>query len=247
MIQSGIFDSSYMDIKKLGNTALIFIIRRIIEIIGVSVSLLGIFIFISLITYSPMDPNFIFPDNTEIKNMFGFQGSYTSDIFFQSFGFIAYLIPVTYFFTGINIFKTKEIFILIENTFFIVLYTLIGSLFFSLYFENAFTLYINGNGGFVGNFLNSANINEKILPYEKIINLFFDFHDPTTLDRQGPDIGTQYRSEIFYLNEAQKNTAEKVLEEKNFDFKGKIVTKISEVLNYCKAEDYHQKYLLKNL
>ena len=89
--------------------------------------------------------------------------------------------------------------------------------------------------------------NEKILPYEKIISLFFDFHDPTTLDRQGPDIGTQYRSEIFYLNEAQKKTAEKVLEEKKFDFKGKIVTKISEVLNYCKAEDYHQKYLLKNL
>ena len=89
--------------------------------------------------------------------------------------------------------------------------------------------------------------NEKILPYEKIINLFFDFHDPTTLDRQGPDIGTQYRSEIFYLNKAQKKTAEKVLEEKNFDFKGKIITKISEVLNYCKAEDYHQKYLLKNL
>ena len=89
--------------------------------------------------------------------------------------------------------------------------------------------------------------NEKILPYEKIISLFFDFHDPTTLDRQGPDIGTQYRSEIFYLNETQKKFAEKVLGEKNFEYKGKIVTKISEALNYCKAEDYHQKYLLKNL
>ena len=88
---------------------------------------------------------------------------------------------------------------------------------------------------------------ENIISYEKIINLFFDFHDPTTLDRQGPDIGTQYRSEIFYLNELQKKVAGKVLDKRNLDFKGRIVTKITEVLNYCKAEEYHQKYLMKNL
>ena len=88
---------------------------------------------------------------------------------------------------------------------------------------------------------------ENIISYEKIINLFFDFHDPTTLDRQGPDIGTQYRSEIFYLNEIQKKVARKVLDKRNLDFKGRIVTKITEVLNYCKAEEYHQKYLMKNL
>ncbi len=88
---------------------------------------------------------------------------------------------------------------------------------------------------------------ENIIEYEKIINLFFDFHDPTTLDRQGPDIGTQYRSEIFYLNEIQKKVAGKVLDKRNLDFKGRIVTKITEVLNYCKAEEYHQKYLMKNL
>ena len=87
----------------------------------------------------------------------------------------------------------------------------------------------------------------NIISYEKIINLFFDFHDPTTLDRQGPDIGTQYRSEIFYLNEIQKKVAKKVLDERNLDFKGRIVTKITEVFNYCRAEEYHQKYLLKNL
>ena len=88
---------------------------------------------------------------------------------------------------------------------------------------------------------------ESIISYEVIINLFFDFHDPTTLNRQGPDIGNQYRSEIFYANESQEKIAEKVLENRNLDFKGKIVTKISEVLNYCKAEEYHQKYLIKNL
>ena len=88
---------------------------------------------------------------------------------------------------------------------------------------------------------------EKIISYEKIINLFFDFHDPTTVDRQGPDIGNQYRSEIFYLNNEQKKVAEKVLKERNLDFKDRIVTKISKVLNYCRAEEYHQKYLMKNL
>ena len=85
---------------------------------------------------------------------------------------------------------------------------------------------------------------ESIISYEKIINLFFDFHDPTTLNRQGPDIGNQYRSEIFYANESQEKIAEKVLENRNVDFKGKIVTKISEILNYRKAEEYHQKLSL---
>ena len=91
------------------------------------------------------------------------------------------------------------------------------------------------------------DFDESIISYEGIINLFFDFHDPTTLNRQGPDIGNQYRSEIFYANVSQEKIAEKVLEKRNVDFKGKIVTKISEVLNYCKAEEYHQKYLMKNL
>ena len=88
---------------------------------------------------------------------------------------------------------------------------------------------------------------ENIISYEKIINLFFDFHDPTTLDRQGPDIGTQYRSEIFYENEQQKEIAKKVKEKFNKVFNNKIETNISPIKNYCKAEEYHQKYLMKNL
>ena len=120
-----------MNIKKLGNSVLIFTIRRLIEIIGVFVLCLGILLFIALISYNPTDPNFIFPEYTEINNILGFRGSYTSDLFIQSFGFIAFLIPVTYIFTGCNIFKKKEIFLLIENTFFIILYSLFGSFFFS--------------------------------------------------------------------------------------------------------------------
>jgi methionine-S-sulfoxide reductase len=85
----------------------------------------------------------------------------------------------------------------------------------------------------------------EIISYEKIIKYFFDFHDPTTLNSQGPDFGTQYRSEIFYLNDKQKILAEKILNEENKKLSGKVVTKISAVKNYCPAEEYHQKYLEK--
>ena len=86
--------------------------------------------------------------------------------------------------------------------------------------------------------------NTKI-SYKKILDYFFEIHDSTTLNRQGPDIGVQYRSEIFYTNENQKIIAEEILKKNNLKYKGKIVTKISKLKNYCKAEDYHQKYLEK--
>jgi len=85
----------------------------------------------------------------------------------------------------------------------------------------------------------------KKISYEKILQYFFEIHNPTTLNAQGPDIGTQYRSEIFYINENQMKIAEKIIEEKNKKFSGKVVTKLSKLNNYCKAEDYHQKYLVK--
>ena len=85
----------------------------------------------------------------------------------------------------------------------------------------------------------------KVITYEQIIKRFFEFHDPTTLNSQGPDFGTQYRSEIFYLNDEQKNIAQKVIDEENLKLSGKVVTKLSELKNYCTAEEYHQKYLEK--
>ena len=85
----------------------------------------------------------------------------------------------------------------------------------------------------------------KIITYEQIIKKFFEFHDPTTLNSQGPDFGTQYRSEIFYLNDEQKKIAQKVIDEENLRLSGKVVTKLSELKNYCTAEEYHQKYLEK--
>ncbi len=173
MIQSGKFDSSNMDIKKLGNSVLIFIIKRLIEIVGIFIFCFGILLLISLISYSPEDPNFIFPKNVEIKNILGFYGSYISDLFFQSVGLVAYLIPLTYIFTGINIFRKKEIFLLIENSFFIILYILFGSLFLNFYYDNTFNFYINGNGGFIGNYINITFLNNIINSYQAFFYYFF--------------------------------------------------------------------------
>ena len=85
----------------------------------------------------------------------------------------------------------------------------------------------------------------KLISYEKILKYFYEIHDPTTLNSQGPDFGTQYRSEIFHFNDQQKQIAEKITNEENKKLSGKIVTKISMVKNYCPAEEYHQKYLEK--
>ena len=85
----------------------------------------------------------------------------------------------------------------------------------------------------------------KIISYNKILEYFFEIHDPTTLNLQGPDKGTQYRSEIFYLNETQKKIAEEIINLENKKLSGKVVTKLSLLKNYCVAEEYHQKYLEK--
>ena len=85
----------------------------------------------------------------------------------------------------------------------------------------------------------------KIISYEKILKFFFEIHDPITLNSQGPDFGTQYRSEIFYLNDNQKKIAEKIHKRVNKKFYGKVVTKISLLKNYNPAEEFHQRYLEK--
>ena len=151
-----------MNIKKIANTVIQFIIYRVIEILGACSSILGLLLLISLISYSPNDPNFIFPDNTEINNIFGFQGSYISDLFFQSVGIMSYLISFTFILTGINIFRSKDLFLLIDNIFCVVLYSFFGTLFLGYFYQNAFDLYINGNGGFVGQYLNQTFFGDLI-------------------------------------------------------------------------------------
>jgi len=159
-----------MNIKKTSNLLLNFAIKRLAEITGIIIFLAGSLLLTALITYSPEDPNFIFPENTEIKNLLGFKGSFTSDLFFQSVGLIAYFISFTYIITGINIFRLKEFFLVLENTFFTILYCIFGTLFLTYFYPDIFTLYVNGNGGFVGNYFNQTFLASIIVINE---NLFY--------------------------------------------------------------------------
>ena len=158
-------------INKIGS----FCIKRLAELVALSLITVSILLLISLLSYSPEDPNFIFSENITIKNLMGSKGSYVSDLFFQSFGLISILIPITYFFTGINILISKTFLILIENTFFVVLYIFCGCLFFSAFYEESFWLVINGNNGFLGNLfeknfiLGVVNSNKEISYYLLII------------------------------------------------------------------------------
>ena len=140
-------------LHKIGN----FITLRFIELIGVLFILGSIFIFLTLISYSPEDPNFIVSEQSKIKNLMGFRGSYTSDILFQSIGLIAYLIPLNFLFTGLNLITIKKITIIIENIFFLILSLLTGSIFFDYFYQTSFKLNINGNGGFIGDFFNESS------------------------------------------------------------------------------------------
>ncbi len=170
-----------MDIKKTANSFVNFTIKRIAEIFGITVFCAGVLLLLALITYSPEDPNFIFPENTKIKNILGFQGSFVSDVFFQSIGLVSYFFSFTLIVTGINIIKSKEFFLIIENIFFAIIYCIFGTLFFEHFYTEAFTLYINGNGGFIGVYLNQTflnsiiYINEVIFYYFLIILNFFLF------------------------------------------------------------------------
>lgn len=86
------------------------------------------------------------------------------------------------------------------------------------------------------------------ISYGKLLIVFWQYHDPTTKDRQGPDVGSQYRSAIFYYDEEQKNIADqsKVLLDASGIYGSKIVTEIVEAGPFYRAEEYHQKYLEKN-
>ena len=87
---------------------------------------------------------------------------------------------------------------------------------------------------------------DKVIDYNELLDIFFEIHDPTTLNSQGPDYGTQYRSAIFYLNEFQKLSSENKIKELNREkFNNKIVTSIEHDDNFWIAEEYHQKYLKK--
>ena len=139
-----------------------FLIKRISELLGLLIIFLALSILISLVSYSPNDPNFIISETDEIQNLLGFRGSVISDFLFQSIGLISYCIPFTLFFSGANILLNKRQIILIDNLFFCVLYIICGSLFFAYFKDQSFFLTINGNGGFIGLFLKDSFILFKV-------------------------------------------------------------------------------------
>ena len=224
-----------MNIKKTANLLLNFAIKRLAEILGITIFASGTMLLLALITYSPADPNFIFPDNTEIKNLLGFQGSYISDLFFQSVGLISYLISFTLIITGINIFSTKEFFLVIENIFFASLYCIFGTLFLTYFYSKGFSLYINGNGGFVGNYLNQTffnsliHVNENIFYYILILFILILFL-----------ISINFKSKKFLL--LIKNLI--ALFSKNED---KIYTDKSEIINEYIPQDEIKNLIQEDL
>ena len=217
MIQSDKFDS-FMEFKKLARKGINFIINRFIELLGALVALFSIVLLVSLLSYSPEDPNFIFPENQEIKNLLGFNGSFISDLFFQSFGLISYLLTLSFFFSGINIIRSKKIFLIVENLFYSIMYSISGSLFLSTFYPKSFWLSINGNGGFVGNFIsdtflkNLINFNLEISYYLIIlITLYFFLIS----------INFKLNSFIFYINKLMNFLFSK--KQKNYTNKNEII------------------------
>ena len=154
-------------INKIGD----FIIKRLAELIGIFLIVTSILLFISLISYSPDDPNFIFPENQEIKNFLGFRGSFVADIFFQSIGIISLLIPFSLLFTGLSITINKKLIVIIENIFFVILYIIVATFFFGIFHKETYWLIINGNNGFVGDLM-SETIIAEFLKVNKTISYY---------------------------------------------------------------------------
>ncbi len=158
-----------------------FIFNRLIEIFAIGLFLLAILLSLAVMTYTPDDPNFIFSEGQKVKNLLGINGSIISDFFFQSVGLISYFIPITIIFSAINIFFKKTPSIIVNNIFLVVCYSLIGTFFLSVFLTSPYFLYINGNGGFVGNFLNDAVflklefLNNKITYYFSLITFLLLF------------------------------------------------------------------------
>ena len=126
-----------MNFKKILFNASIILLDKIIQLLGIILIILGVLFLLSLISYSPEDPNFIFSENKEINNFLGFKGSFISDFFFQAIGLVSFLIPLSIIITGINILLNKKIIVFFENLFFIVLYSVVGSFFLSI-FQSSF-------------------------------------------------------------------------------------------------------------
>ena len=211
-----------MNIKNLLDKTANFLFKRFTELVGISLLCLSILLLISLISYSPEDPNFIFPENTEIKNLLGAKGSYTSDILYQSIGLISLLVPISFFFISISVIIDKKILRIVEGLFFIILYSITGTLFFTVFHTETYWLIINGNNGFIGNLfggtflINLINLNNQV-SYIILIILILLF---------------------FFLSVNLKL--------KYFKFVIKLFTKTTKTQSKSIYNDYHENEIIEN-
>ena len=157
-----------MKIKNFIDNTTKFVLKRLSELVGLILLGLSILLLISLISYSPEDPNFIFPENAEIKNLLGIKGSFTADILYQSIGLISLLIPISFFFISLSVIIDKKILHIIESLFFIILYSITGTLFFTTFHTETYWLTVNGNNGFIGNLFEDTFFVNVILPNHQI-------------------------------------------------------------------------------
>ena len=174
MIQSVKFDS-FMQIKNNFEKIRDFAIKKFIEFVGFFTLIFAFLLLLSLISYNPNDPNFIYPENQEIENFLGIYGSIGSDFLLQSIGLIAYFLPITLIFLSIRLIYQKTLISILNSFFYMVCYSIIGTIFLTQFYKEAFFLIINGNGGFVGNysynniFFKVTNINTYVSYYFLII------------------------------------------------------------------------------
>ncbi len=239
-----------MKIKNILDKITNFLLKRLSELIGLILLGFSIFLFVSLISYSPEDPNFIFPENAEIKNILGAKGSYTSDILYQSIGLISLLIPISLFFVSFLVIIEKKILIILESLFFIILYSILGAIFFTVFHTESYWLTINGNNGFVGNLfeknflVNFINLNHQISYIFLIILIFLFFL---------LSINFKFKSfksilKIFYKNKKEQSSNTNETYEENLIYKSDYVnneTRIQENFSFDKDVKPSEKKVIK--
>ncbi len=227
-----------MIFKNYINKTADFILKRLSELIGVVLIVASILLFISLLSYSPEDPNFIFPENVQVNNILGVRGSYVADIFFQSIGIISFLIPVSLFFTGLSIAINKKLIVIIDSIFFIFLYSILATIFFGNFYNETYWLLINGNNGFVGNFISETIIND-LFEINKTFSYYILIFFIILFFFMSSNFKINYINKLVrYISDLSKSKKE------NINIKEKIIK--SEYTNENKIENSVQEDLFAN-
>ena len=236
-----------MNIKNYLSKFIDFMIKRLLEIIGLLFAILSILLLISLISYSAEDPNFIYSNNVKINNILGFRGSVVSDLFFQSIGLVSFLFSITILSLGINIVIKKKLIIFIESLFFVVIYSLLGSLFLSLFHPNSFWLPINGNGGFVGSLL-SSNLIEIVPMLNSQVSYYTIGGLTILLFIFSLNLNFKFfynKIKIIILNEKTDNKNQVIYTDNKTQNDKNETTRIQENFSFDESSQFKEKYKIK--